>query len=460
MEERTLQFIAALRAQGVRVSLAESADAFLAMQHLGIQDRQRFRESLRATLIKDQRDLPTFESLFDLFFQAEPPPLMQNLLDSLTPEEAAQLAQALRQFAQQLRQRMEQILRGEQLTADELAELDQWLNAHPSPLDRNQEKRLQRYLQALQFDEVRQAFEELLQALQELGLNRQKIEQLRAGIQQNLQALEEQIRQHIGERQRLEATQSKRLASIEDLMQRPLQHLTPREMEILRQETRRLAAALRTRLALRLQRERKGRLDVKATLRASLKSGHVPMELHFANRTLKPKIVILCDVSTSMRFCSELMLSLLYSLQDQITHTHAFAFIDHLEYISPDFDRQPVQQAIAGVLWRLPPGYYNTDLGQVLGEFERHYLYTLDRRTTLIVVGDGRNNFNPSRSDLIERFSRLARTVIWLNPEPPWMWGSGDSDMLDYLPYCHKVLPAATLAQLVSAIDAIVLPRA
>ncbi len=85
MEERTLQFIAALRAQGVRVSLAESADAFLAMQELGIQDRQRFRGSLRATLIKDQRDLPTFERLFDLFFQAEPPPPMQNLLESLSP---------------------------------------------------------------------------------------------------------------------------------------------------------------------------------------------------------------------------------------------------------------------------------------------------------------------------------------------------------------------------------------
>lgn len=460
MEERTLQFIAALRAQGVRISLAESADAFLAMEHLGIQDRQRFRESLRATLIKDQRDLPTFERLFDLFFQAEPTPPMQNLLDGVTPEEAARLADALRQFAQQLRQRMEKILSGEQLTAEELAELDQWLNAHSSPLDRNQERLLQRYLQALQVDEVRQAFEELLQALQELGLNRQKIEQLRAGIQQNLQALEEQIRQHIGERRRLEATQSRRLPLIEDLMQRPLQHLTPREMEILRQETRRLAAALRTRLALRLQRERKGRLDVKATLRASLKSGHVPMELHFANRTLKPKIVVLCDVSTSMRFCSELMLSLLYSLQDQITHTHAFAFINHLEYISPDFDRQPVRQAIEGVLWRMPPGYYNTDFGQVLGEFERHYLYTIDRRTTVIVVGDGRNNFNASRADLIERFGRLARTVIWLNPEPSWMWGSGDSDMLEYLPCCHKVLPAATLAQLVVAIDAIVLPRA
>lgn len=460
MEERTLQFIAALRASGVRVSLAESADAFQAMLQLGIQDRSRFRQGLRATLIKEQRDIPTFERLFELFFQAEPPPAMQNLLSGLTDEEAAQIAEALRQFAQVLRQRLEKLLQGEPLSPEELAELDQWLNAHPSPLDRNSERLLQRYLQALHFDEVKQALEELLQTLQEIGLNRQKIDQLRAGIQHNLEALEDQLRQHIGERRRREAAQPRPKTSLGDLMQRPLQHLTPREMDLLRKETRRLAAALRTRLALRLHRERNGKLDAKATLRASLKSGHVPMELRFCNRTQKPKIVILCDVSTSMRFCSELMLSLLYSIQDQITHTHAFAFIDHLEYISPDFERQPVQQAIENVLWKLPPGYYNTDLGQVLGEFERHFLYTLDRRTTLIFVGDGRNNYNPSRADLLERFQRRSRHLIWLNPEPPWMWGSGDSDMLAYFPYCSKVLPAANLAQLIAAIDAILLPRA
>ncbi|MCS6906424.1 MAG: VWA domain-containing protein [Anaerolineales bacterium] len=460
MEERTLQFIAALRASGVRVSLAESADAFQAMLKVGVQDRNRFRQSLRTTLIKERRDIPIFEQLFDLFFQAELPPGMQNLFSGLSEEEATKIAEVLRQFAQELRRRMEKILRGEPLSPEELAELDQWINAHPSPLDRNTDRLLQRYLQALQFEEVREALEELLQALEELGLTRQKIEQLRQGIQQNLQALEEQLRAHVGERRRMESVRPRPRSSPSDLLHRPLQHLSPREMEILRKETRRLAAALRTRLALRLRRERNGKLDAKATLRASLKSGNVPMELCFRNRTQKPKIVILCDVSTSMRFCSELMLSLLYSIQDQITHTHAFAYIDHLEYISPDFECQPVQQAIEQVLWKLPPGYYNTDLGQVLGEFERHFLYTLDRRTTLIIVGDGRNNYNPSRADLLERFSHRARSLYWLNPEPPWMWGSGDSDMLEYFPYCRKVLPAANLAQLIEAIDAILLPQA
>ncbi len=459
MDRRTLQFINALRANGVRISLAESADAFQAMIRLGVQDRRLFRNSLRATLIKEQDDLAIFDKLFDLFFQPTPPPEMHSLMQELTPEEASKLAEALRQFAQQIRERMEKLLQGEPLTAEELAELDALMQPQMVASDRRMERLLQRYLDALQFEEVRQALEELMRVLEEMGLNREKIERIQEGLQQNLQALREQIRQHIGERRWMENVYRKRPPSANDLLQRPLQSLSPREMDILRQEVRRLAAALRTRLALRLQRGRNGKLDAKATLRASLKTANVPMELRYRQRTLKPKMVILCDVSTSMRFCSELMLSLLYAIQDQIGHTHAFAYIDHLAYISPEFERYPPQQAIANVLRRMPPGHYNTDLGQAIAEFERHFLNTLDRRTTLIVVGDGRNNYNPHRADLIERFKRRVRALFWLNPEATWMWGSGDSDMLAYLPHCTKVLPAANLAQLSAAIDAIVIQR-
>ena len=109
-------------------------------------------------------------------------------------------------------------------------------------------------------------------------------------------------------------------------------------MRALRQEVRRLAAALRTRLALRLKRARSGQLDLKATMRANLKHGSVPIELRHRDHTKKPKLVVICDISTSMRYCSELMLSLIYAIQDQISKTHAFTFIDHLEYVSPHFD--------------------------------------------------------------------------------------------------------------------------
>src|SRR5574341_1355977 len=100
MESRILQLISALRASDVRVSLAESAEAFSAVDLMGIQDREHFRLSLRSTLIKDARYLPVFDNLFPLFFGTGQPPLMGgNLSDQLTPEEAQMLAEALRQMA-------------------------------------------------------------------------------------------------------------------------------------------------------------------------------------------------------------------------------------------------------------------------------------------------------------------------------------------------------------------------
>src|SRR4030042_285524 len=120
MESRILQLIAALRASGARVSLAESAEAFLAVDLMGIQDREQFRLSLRATLIKDVKDIPAFEKLFPLFFGSGQPPMMGgNPSDDLTPEEIQMLVEALKQFAEKLRQRMERLMNGEPPTKSE-----------------------------------------------------------------------------------------------------------------------------------------------------------------------------------------------------------------------------------------------------------------------------------------------------------------------------------------------------
>ena len=112
MEERIVKFISALRAAGVRISLAESADAFTAIDHLGIQNRENFRLSLRSTIIKDAKSLPIFEEMFPLFFGDSEMPPMMDLSQDLTPEEASQLAQALRQFSDQIRQMLEKLLNG------------------------------------------------------------------------------------------------------------------------------------------------------------------------------------------------------------------------------------------------------------------------------------------------------------------------------------------------------------
>ena len=453
MESRILQLIAALRASGVRVSLAESAEAFSAVDLMGIQDREQFRLSLQATLIKDVKDLPTFEKLFPLFFGTGQPPMMGgNPTDDLTPEEIQMLAEALKQFTENLRQRMERLMNGEPLTKSELEALGQLVGLNQADDLNYQNWMAQRMMRAMAFPEIQKAMRELMEQLQQMGMNRERIEQIRNMIQQNMQGMQEQIEQFAGQRLAENMSERPRDENIDNLMNRPFQALTDADKKVLQREVKRLAAVLRTRIALRQKRMKSGHMDPKATIRANLKYHGVPMEIKYKDRVRKPKIVVICDVSTSMRFCSELMLSFLFALQGQVRKTDAFAFIDHLESISEDFNGANADEAIQSVLWRMPSGHYNTDLGRALDNFNHEYLDTLNSGTTLIIVGDGRNNYNDPCIDIFSLMTRRATRTIWLNPEPPAMW-QGDSDMAKYAPLCNNVLKVSNLRELANAVD-------
>jgi len=453
MESRILQLIAALRSSGVRVSLAESAEAFSAVDLMGIQDREEFRLSLRATLIKDLKDIPTFDKLFPLFFgSGQPPQMGGNPSDEMTPEEAQMWADAMSQFAEQLRQRMDRLMNGEPLTKSELEALAGMVGLNQAQSLEYQNWMAQRMLKALAFPEVQRALKELMQQLAEMGMSRERLEQMRQMIQQNLQGMQDQIQQFAGQRIAENLSERPRSDNVEGLMNRPFETLSDADKKLLQREVKRLAAALRTRIALRQKRAKGGQMDPKATIRANLKYHGVPMEIKHKDRVRKPKIVVICDVSTSMRFCSELMLSFLFALQGQVRKTHAFAFIDHLESISEDFAGANADEAIQSVLWRMPSGHYNTDLGWSLNDFQNEYMDTLNSGTTLLIVGDGRNNYFNPRLDIFSTMARRANRTIWLNPEPAAMW-HGDSDMPKYAPICSNVLKVSNLRELASAVD-------
>jgi uncharacterized protein with von Willebrand factor type A (vWA) domain len=457
MEERIIKFISALRAAGVRVSLAESADAFRAVDRLGVKNREAFRLSLRSTLVKDASSIPAFDELFPLFFgEAETPPMV-NLSEDLTPDEAQKLAEALRQFNDRLREMLEKLMNGEQLSQEELERLSKLVGLNQADDLRYREWMAQRMMKALHFKEVREALEELAELLSQMGMDKQRVEQMRQLLQSNQQALEDQIRQFAGQRIAENMSERPPEEGVDSLMNRPFSALSEKDMERLRKEVQRLAAVLRTRVALRQKRAKTGQLDAKATIRANLKHGNVPIEIKHRNRSLKPKLLVMCDISTSMRYCSELMLSLLYAMQSQISKTHAFAFIDHLEFISPDFTQHEADEAVTVVLERMPSGYYNTDFGNSLDNFDQSYMDTVDSRTTFIVVGDGRNNYNDPRLDIFTRIARRSRRTIWLTPEAPALWGSGDSDMLKYASKCDVILQANTLSELTAAVDKLLL---
>jgi uncharacterized protein len=453
MDQRIVQFIAALRAGGVRISLAESEDAFHAIQHLGIHDPNTFRLSLRTTLVKDSKDLPRFDELFPLFFQPGEIPAMGTPGQDLSPEDAQMLAQALRQFSDQLRKMLQKLAKGEPLTEQEMKQLDQLVNMNGVTDLRYQNWLTRQMEQALQFKDVRRAMQELMELLRQMGMNRKNLDKLMKGMQANQEALHEQLRQHAGQRIAENLSRQTPQDRIDGLYNRPFRSLSEEDLQQLHREVQRLAAILRTRLALRMKRARSGQLDAKATIRTNLKNGGVPIEIRHRDHALKPRIVVLCDISTSMRACSELMLGMLFAIQDQISKTFAFAFIDDLKYISPYFEGRQPSEAVGAVLQEMPSGYYNTDLGSSLRTFSHDYLGTVDRKSTFIIVGDARNNFNDPNLELFRSITRRSRSTIWLNPEALPLWGTGDSDMLKYAPLCQRTFQVSNLAQLAEAID-------
>ena len=454
MEHRIARFVAGLRASGVRVSIAESQDAWQAVAHLGVANRDAFRLSLRSTLIKEAVDIPIFEELFPLYFGLDSPPLL-NPQAELSPEEQSMLQQALRALAGDLEELLSWLLSGQGPTEEELQDLAEQAGmdmANAPYQSRWYARRMQRLLG---WEHLQEVLDPLWELLAQQGMSPQSIEQLKAQVAENMGTLQEQlegfagrqIRDNIAE-QRQESRQS-----VHDLMQRPFGSLSQTELDVLREQVRRLAARLRSRAALRQKRGKQGKLDPKATIRANLRYGGVPLDLRFRQRRLKPKLVVFLDVSTSMRPVSEFFLRLLYELQDQIQKTRSFAFIDHLEDVTDDMTTLRVEEAILSVLAKLPSGYYNTDLGGSLRQFAAGYMDAVDSRTTVIVLGDGRNNYNDPALDVLGDIKRRARRVIWMNPEYPAQWGAGDSDMLEYVPLCSELYQVRNLAQLIDAID-------
>ncbi len=482
MEQRIIDFIAGLRAAGVRISIAESEDAFNATRCIGILDRTDFQDSLRTTLVKEAVDRPIFDQLFPLYFGSGGPPLL-NLTDDLSPEEKNLLAQALRALLEQLRQQQQQqsgnqkmqqggpsspenqlnnlmellrwLLQGQKPSQQELDQLGQQSGLPTADSPFQQRWMEQRLMRQMGMELLRQLMEQLPKLLTQLGMSQKAINELMKGMEENREALAEQIAQHVGTtlaRQRAE-NQPNQKQEAADLMHRPFKNLSESESELLRDEVRRLVSQLRSRAALRRKHSKSGTLDAKKTLRSNLRYGGVPMELKFKTRHLKPKLLLICDVSTSMRAVVEFLLRMIYELQDQVASAHSFAFIDDLNSINEDFAANTPDVAIEIVLTRLRPGYYNTDLGNSLNTLMMQYAGTIDHRTTVIFVGDGRNNYNNPRLDLMDQIKRRSKRVIWLNPEHPRQWGTGDSDMLAYHPYASAVYRVSNLAELAEAVD-------
>lgn len=451
-----VEFIRALRAAGVRISLAESQDAVYGTDIIGVYDPDHFRATLKTTLVKEARDQHLFEYFYPLFFASNTPPL-QNIPDNLTGEERQMLEQAMRSLAGQmeaLKQLLQQMLDGQAFSDEQLNDMGSQSGMN-SANEMGQrpwfERRMNRQAGMQQIQEL---IEQLLEQLEEMGMSQETLDQMREMLEQNAEGLSEQISNYVG------ATLAQRMATQEpqpkpDLLDVPFTRLGQDEIDQIRDEIRRLAARLRSRAALRQRKAKAGKPDPRRTMRANMRYGGTPIELKFKTRHVKPSLVVICDVSTSVRYCTEFLLTLIYELQDQVARTNSFIFIADLTDISMAFKEYEPQEAVQRVLEENRPGYYNTDLGNSLNTFQHDHMGLITSKTTVIILGDGRNNYNNPRLDIAQDMQRKSRRLLWFCPEPKSQWGTGDSDMHEYAANADGVYYVNTLRDLANAVDKI-----
>ena len=462
MDERILEFIGDLRRAEVRVSTTEALDALHAAQTVGLEERDDFRHALAATLVKETRDLPTFERIFDLYFFD-----LKGL--------GAEAAKALGREDPWARSMLERLLeQADDMEIDPLAEMLLMSDASSLELAIRQGGRgmgLERLFYFLQvgyftrkiwdqfpWQEIEADLEALLRAAEEQGMDPGALARLRTYMELRLEAFRRLVRQHVErELARRGHGQADRLRR-DMLAEKPLFTLSADEVAQMQAIVARLARRIKDALALRQRREQRGKLHMHRTLRASLPYGGVPIELRWRRRRReKPRLVTLCDVSDSVRNASRFMLQLVWNLQECFSKVQSFAFVSEIAEVSESFRTLPVERAVEYALGHAPIDYHSrSDFGYAFARFCRESLDRLDRKTTLLILGDARNNYNDPQAWALRQRRERVKGIIWLNPEGQWGWGVGDSVMPLYAPHCDIVRECRTLTQLAEVVDGLV----
>ena len=456
MQKRMIEFIRALRAAGVRISLAESQDAMFGVDRTGVRNAATFKSTMKATLVKDHRHQPVFDYFFPLFFSNNKPPL-QNILDQLSDEQQELLQEAQHSLMgdlDALRDLLQRLLEGREFSDEELQQL-----GDRSGLPQGDEMYMRSWFERRMnrqagLTQLERMLDDLLEELALMGMSDEALAELEQMLRENMGGLSEQISNYVG------SSLAEQMAEQEprerpDLLDVPLQRLSSGDIEDVRDEVRRLAARLRTRAALRQKRAKSGRFDPRKTIRKNMRYGGVPMEVQFRKRHKKPSLILICDLSTSMRYAVEFLLTLVYELSDQVRRTHSFIFIHDLVDVSTTLTELPPREAVARIMAENPPGYYSTDLGNSLKSFHQGHMPLIDSRTTVIFFGDGRNNYNDPRLDITQEMQRKGRRLIWFCPESRRQWGTGDSDMWEYSMYADNIFMVNSLRQLADSVDRI-----
>jgi hypothetical protein len=438
MDLTLTRFVAALRHADVRVSPAETLDGLAVARHVGLADPPLLRDALALTLAKSPDDKARFAETFDRFFRqlafgspakatffrgVDRERLLgqasrtlavtaQRLVADVLGDRRAELALRVEEAAAHAGTASMAALRDKGVVAASIAEalglpdLESFVRALPAEFTPDEAHAL-RYVRSYVNDE---------------------------------------IHRYVDAQYRIRVDATGRRAILASALDAQLNHV-PRQYEADIEARIRLLAERLKRGRRRARRTRSGQLDVKRTMRANIAYGEALFELVWRRKKRTPATVFaLCDVSASVARISRFLLLMLYELADVLPEVRTFAFSNRLGEITRSFRDKRADVAIEAALFDWGKGA--TDYGRAWTDFRDLAIADVDHKSTVIILGDARNNFFDPRADRFADIAHRAGRVIWLNPEPSTSWGDGDSEMKRFAPHCWRVWRLGSLDDL------------
>jgi uncharacterized protein len=443
LADRVLGLARELRRAGAPVAPTEVADALESLRRVPLERRQAVRAALSATLCKDPSARTVFNRLFPLWFPLLAPDDGGASDDdagrSSSGDDAHDLARAiadddaeeLRRLARRRVRELGEVRSDARVSPDASAfralrglNLESVLAvAHERTAPGHGQGALERTLTA---DELRHRMDEFRQLLRD---------EVTAALLDDLSPEE------------LAARERRPPPDEIDFL-----WATEADLERMRDAVAPLARRLASRLTHRRHTAPQGRLDIRRTLRRSLSTGGAPIDPQFRRPVAgRPEVVVLCDLSGSMRTFARFTMELTYALSDQLAKVRVFAFIDAVDEItgvlSDATDLATALDRVASEA-RIVAFDGQSWYGHVLEQFCEEWLDELGPRSTVLVLGDARGNFRSSGAAHLHDVRDRVRRVYWLNPEPREHWGSGDSLMDEFAAACDEVAQVRTLEQL------------
>jgi hypothetical protein len=453
------QFVSCCRAAGMRVSTSEVLDSLNQMKLINPTDESQFRSLLRANFAKSMRDVQHFDRLYHLFFH-------EMRMDTTDIKQAASYAGQIKKAAGILKQ-----MPHDDAVYDAVVD---FMQGNPMSLLREMRRiQTEEEVTMLRFNlgPLGNRLNVMIQINKAASAAKDLVEdnyaktdsvagrELAAYFEERVAAARSILayEPHQGDSgTRKTKTEEQK---IKGLGEKSFSSFTREEVEEMREAIDKLVRKLKNIVSRRYAVRNRGSIDVKKTLRASAKYNGVPVEIKYRRRAKrKSKIVTLCDVSGSVWAAARFMLNLLYSLQDCFDKVNSFVFIDQLSDVTSIFEENEINEAIRLVLEKSDVNYNaSTDYGETFRNFKKDHMDLLTKKTTLIIVGDGRTNYMNPEDAILGQMREKCRRVIWLNPEQENLWGSGDSEIRSYTPHCHEVRQCRNVNQLFTFIEELVL---